>query len=247
MSSESPQTSKRRPFGRRSKAAKAAKAPGRIAQVRQVFKVTRRADPAVVWWMLLVFTGILVVGLGLGYLFDHPIYATVLTLPFALLGAMFVMARRAEGAAYRQIEGHPGAAGAALRVLRRGWTVEEQPVAVDARTQDSVFRAVGRPGVVLVGDGPAHRIGKLLVAEEKKLKRVLPGVPLHLIQAGDDAGQIPLRKVGSHVMKLKPTLTKEEVQVVLKRIKSLGGVRAPIPQGVDPMRARPDRKGMRGR
>jgi hypothetical protein len=245
MSTDSADTPKRRRFGRKAKTPGAA--PGRIAQIRQVFKMTRRADPSVVWWMLLVFGGVMAVGLTIGLLTDNPIYASVLALPMALLGAMFVLARRAERAAYRQIEGQSGAAGATLRVLKRGWTVEEQPVAIDPRTQDTVFRAVGRAGVVLVGDGPPHRIGKLLNTEERKLKRVLPGVPIHQVQAGDGDGQVPLRKVGRTVMKIKPTLTKQEVAVVNKRIKSLGGMRPPIPQGIDPMRARPDRKSLRGR
>ncbi len=223
------------------------KPPGRIRQIVQLFHATRRADPAVVWWMLLAFAGVMVVGLTIGILTGHPVYVSVLALPFAVLAAMFLMARRAEAAAYKQIEGQPGAAGAALRVLRRGWTVEENPVAIDPRTHDSVFRAIGRPGVVLVGDGPPHRISKLLGTEEKKLKRVLSGVPIHLVQAGDGEGQVPLPKVGRHVMKLKPTLTKDEVTVVLKRVKSMGGVKPPIPKGIDPMRARPDRKMMRGR
>lgn len=245
MSTDSADTPKRRRFGRKAKAPGAA--PGRVAQIRQVFKMTRRADPSVVWWMLLVFAGVLAAGLTIGVLTGHPVYASVLALPIALLGAMFILARRAERAAYSQIEGKTGAAGAALRALKRGWTVDEQPVAIDPRTQDTVFRAVGRAGVVLVGDGPPHRIGKLLNTEERKLKRVLPGVPIHLVQAGDGDGQVPLRKVGSTVMKLKATLTKQEVEVVNKRIKSLGGMRPPIPQGIDPMRARPDRKTMRGR
>lgn len=244
MSTDSADTPKRR-FGRKAKAPGAG--PGRLGQIRQVFTMTRRADPTAVWWMLLVFVGVLALGLTIGVLTGHPIYASVLTLPIAALGAMFILARRAERAAYSQIEGQTGAAGAALRVLKRGWTVEEQPVAIDPRTQDTVFRAVGRAGVVLVGDGPAHRIGKLLGTEERKLKRVLPGVPIHLVQAGDGDGQVPLRRVGPTVMKLKPALTKQEVAVVNKRIKSLGGMRPPIPQGIDPMRARPDRKTMRGR
>jgi len=215
--------------------------------MRQVFTMTRRADPAVVWYMLLVFAVILTVGLAIGLLIGYPIYVAVLTLPMAVLGAMFILARRAERAAYRQIEGTPGAAGSSLRMLRRGWTVNQEPVAIDPRTQDSVFRAVGRPGVVLIGDGPAHRITRLLAAEEKKVKRVVPGVPVHLVQAGSDEGQIPLRKLGSKVAKIKPALTKQEVEVVVKRLKALGGVRPPIPKGVDPLRARPDRKAMRGR
>lgn len=215
--------------------------------MRQVFTMTRRADPAVVWYMLLVFAGVLVVGLAIGLAVGHPIYVTFIVLPLALLGAVFILSRRAERAAYSQIEGQPGAAGSSLRMLRRGWTVSEEPVAIDPRTQDAVFRAVGRAGVVLIGDGPRHRIGRLLTAEEKKVKRVLPGVPVHLVQAGSDEGQVPLRRLASRIMKIKSTLTKQEVEAVNKRLKALGGLRPPIPKGVDPMRARPDRKAMRGR
>ena len=56
-----------------------------------------------------------------------------------------------------------------------------------------------------------------------------------------------LRKLANTVRKLRPKLTKQEVSEVDKRLTSLGGVRLPIPKGIDPTRARPDRKGMRGR
>ncbi|MFP5335876.1 MAG: DUF4191 family protein, partial [Actinomycetes bacterium] len=69
----------------------------------------------------------------------------------------------------------------------------------------------------------------------------------HLIQAGDGEGQVPLRKVPRTVTKLKPKLTKGEAAQVVVRLKSLGGLRPPIPQGIDPFRARPNRKMMRGR
>lgn len=215
--------------------------------MRAVFTMTRKADRAAPGWMLLAAAAVLAVALGIGSAFGHPVYATILGLPLAVLAALFVLARKAERAAYTQIEGEPGAAGAALRILRRGWTVEEQPVAIDPRTQDTVFRVVGRPGVVLVGDGPAHRIGRLLETERRKVTRVLPSVPVHVVQAGDGEGQVPLRKVGSTVMKLKPAITKDEVAEVNRRLKALGGLRPPIPHGIDPTRVRPDRKAMRGR
>lgn len=223
------------------------KKPGWFSQIKGVYRMTHQVDRSVTWWMLLAFAGVLAVAVGIGLVTGHPIYATFLGLPVAVLAAMFILARKAERAAFRQIEGQPGAAGAALRVLRRGWTVEEQPVAVDPRTQDSVFRVVGRPGVVLVSDGPPHRVGKLLEAERKRVARVLPSVPVHLIQAGDGEGQVPLRKVPRTVTKLKPKLTKGEAAQVVVRLKSLGGLRPPIPQGIDPFRARPNRKMMRGR
>ena len=42
-------------------------------------------------------------------------------------------------------------------------------------------------------------------------------------------------------------LTKEEASLVNKRLKSIGGVRPPVPKGVDPTKARMDRRAMRGR
>jgi len=49
------------------------------------------------------------------------------------------------------------------------------------------------------------------------------------------------------VQGLKKTLTTAEVGQVAKRLQALGSTKMPIPKGVDPMKARPDRKGMRGR
>jgi len=221
-------------------------------QVWAAYQMTRKQDPTVTWLLLGVFVGILAVVAAIVLLLDVPtgfkiLYIVVLGIPFAMLGAMFVLTRKAERAAYTQIEGQPGAAGAALRVLRRGWTYDEQPVAADPRTQDTVFRAVGRPGVVLVGDGPEHRIGKLLEAERRKVARVLPGVPIHVIQAGNGEEQVPLRRLGRRVTRLKPALTKAEVAEVNKRLRALGGLRPPIPKGIDPFRARPDRRAQRGR
>jgi hypothetical protein len=126
--------------------------------------------------------------------------------------------------------------------------VEEQPVAVDPRTQDVVFRAVGRPGIVLVAEGPSQRAGKLAEVERKRLNRVLgTNVPVTVILAGDGEGQVPLRKISGQVMRLKPAITKQEVSEVSKRLRALGGVRPPIPKGVDPTRVRPDRRAARGR
>lgn len=215
-------------------------------QIWQVFRVTRGIDPAVTWWMLAALVGTLAVALVIGLLVNQVVYLLVVGLPFGLLAAMWVLARRAETAAYRSIEGQPGAALAALRSIRRGWEFPEEPVAMDPRTQDLVFRGIGRAGVVLVGEGPP-RVAKLLDAERKKVARILPNVPIHVIQAGSAEGQVELRKLPRTVQKLKSTLTKAETAEVTKRLRALGGMRLPVPKGMDPTRARPDRKGMRGR
>jgi Domain of unknown function (DUF4191) len=219
---------------------------GRIAQLRAVFTMTRRADKALIWWMLATFVGATALVMAVGLLTGAPWWLTLLpALAIGFLLALIVMARRAEKAAFNQIAGQPGAAGAALNNLRRGWTVETEPVAVDPRTQDLVFRAVGRPGVLLVTEGPLPRVGKLAEAERKRVQRVLPGVPVTVMHAGD--GQVPLPKISGKAMRMKPTLSKQQAAEVTKRLRALGGLKPPVPKGIDPMRARPDRKGMRGR
>ena len=216
-------------------------------QVWQAYQMTRKQDPAVTWLMLAAFFGIVAVALVIGMLWGHVVYTLFLGLPFGALAAMFILARRAESAAYSQIEGQPGASRAALGTIRRGWTFAEEPVAVDARTQDLVFRGIGRAGVVLVSEGPKARVTKLLDTERKRTARVLPNVPITLVQSGSDEGQVPLRKLPRRVQRLKPTLTKQETAEISKRLTALGTVRLPVPKGIDPTRARPDRKGMRGR
>jgi F0F1-type ATP synthase assembly protein I len=221
----------------------------RTRQLKQVYDMTVRVDPGAKWVLLLALVGPIVLGLVIGLLVDHPIYFTILGVLVGVLAAMFVLGRRAERAAYVNLEGQKGAAGAALSSIRRGWTVEQEPVAAEARSQDMVFRAIGRGGIVLVGDGPPQRVKKLLEAERRKTARIAPNVPVHLFTVGDGGGEneVPLRKIASRVQRLKPQLTKQEVAAVHKRLKALGGIRPPVPKGIDPMRARPDRKAMRGR
>jgi hypothetical protein len=221
---------------------------GRLRQYWLVFDVTRRNDPALVWWMLLSILGSIAVGLVVGILIGHPIYLTIISVMVGLTIALYVLTRRAERAAFNQIIGQPGASAAALQNLRKGWTVEQEPVGIDPRTQDLVFRAIGRPGVFLVTEGPLPRVNRIAEQERKKVTRVLgQNVPVHVVHSGEEDGQVPLRKLTSTLMKTRPSLTKDEVSEVVKRLRALGGSRPPIPKGVDPMRIRPDRKATRGR
>ena len=68
-----------------------------------------------------------------------------------------------------------------------------------------------------------------------------------MIETGRGEGQVELSKVAKTVQKLKKELTKQEVSAVDKRLQALGSSKLPIPKGVDPFKARPDRKAMRGR
>jgi hypothetical protein len=229
------------------------KKQGRLSQIRDVYRVSKQADPLIGWFMLLSFLVVFGVLLVIGFLVKLPWIFGIFGVLFGVLAATIIMSRRAERAAYSQIEGQAGAAGAALTSIRRGWYTDREPVAADvARPGDinsaaMVYRALGRPGVVLVGEGPTSRVQKLLATEKKRVERVAPGVPVTTMRVGSGENEVPLPKLASKVQRLKPQITKDEMALVNKRLKALGGLRAPLPPGVDPMRARMDRKALRGK
>ncbi|MBT2500844.1 DUF4191 domain-containing protein [Agromyces sp. ISL-38] len=224
----------------------APKEPGRMKQMWQVFQMTRRYDPTAQWLMLLAFLAPVLAGIavalwlgeGNGFTIALWIVAGVLA---GLLIALVILGRRAERAAYSQIEGQPGAVGAVLRSgLRGGWIGNEMPVAVNGKTQDAVYRAVGRGGVALISEGPVSRTKRMLDDEQRKVSRILPNVPITLISVGHDEGTVELYRLPATLRKTKRTLTKPEVLAVSNRLNSLQSS-LPIPKGIDPMKARPQR------
>ncbi|GAB4076617.1 DUF4191 domain-containing protein [Nostocoides australiense] len=222
-------------------------------QIASVYKAVKSMDPSITWWLLGVFIGVLALFVIIGFLVDHPIYFVFIGLPIAALAAMITLSRRGEKAAFGAMQGKAGQSVGALSMLRRGWYYDQEPVAADvARPQEianaaMIFRALGAPGVVLIGEGPLPRAKKLMEKEVKKVARVAPGVPIHQLYVGDDDGQVSARKLTRTMTKLKGTLTKEEMSAVNKRLKSIPGIRQGIPAGVDPTKARMDRRQLRGR
>ena len=152
-----------------------------------------------------------------------------------MLVVLIVLGRRAEKAAYSQIEGQPGAVGAVLKSsLRRGWTASEMPVAVSPQTQDAVYRAVGRGGVVLIGEGPKSRTQQMLDESAARCTRILPNVPINFLYVGPDADSVPLHKLPASWASFKNALTKAEVLHGQQPADSLGKNGLPIPKGIDP-------------
>ena len=204
----------------------------RIGQIRGAYTMTRKADPKVgpitFGAMALVFVAVL----GIGFAVGHPIYLAFIGLMLAILAGAIIFGRRAEKAAFSQVDGQPGAAAAALNMLRKGWTVT--PAVAVTKQQDIVHRAVGPAGVVLVGEGVPSRVANLIATERKKVTRFVPDVPVYDVQAGNNEGQIPLRKLNAHVMKLPRNLKSPQVIEVNRRLKALGTMNLPIPKGPMP-------------
>jgi hypothetical protein len=228
-------------------APKPAKEPGRLKQMYQVFQMTRRYDSNAVWWMALAVLAPILVGIVAGFILspDSP-FGFALWIVAGVLGGvllfLIVLGRRAEKAAYSQIEGQPGAVGAVLKSsLRRGWTASEMPVAVSPKTQDAVYRAVGNGGVVLIGEGPKSRTQKMLDEERRRVTRILPNVAVNFLHVGPDEDAVPLHKLAGRMAKFKRTLNKAEIYAVSNRLSSLGKNQLPIPKGIDPLRTRAPR------
>lgn len=230
-----------------SPASKPAKEPGRIKQMYQVFNMTRRYDKMAIWWMIAAFVVPTALGVVLAFVLGGAnvlsfILYIVVGVMAGILVFMIVLGRLAERAAYSQIEGQPGAVGAVFKSgLRRQWRASEMPVAVNGRSQAAVYRAVGRPGVVLVTEGTKGQTQKIVDEERRKVARITPGVPITVLSVGADADGIPLHKLARNMNKGKKAIGRNEILAVSNRLDSLGQNKLPIPKGVDPMRVRPGR------
>jgi hypothetical protein len=221
------------------------KTPGRVAQMWQVFQMTRRTDKAVLPLMILVFVAPIVVAVvGANIFAAGNILTLVLLILIGLLAGflflLLVLGKRAEAAAYSQMEGQPGATGAVLTsALRRGWITSDMPVAV-TKNRDAIFRAIGRGGIVIIAEGPLSRTSRMADDEVRKVSRVVPNVPTHILYVGPDESSLKLKEIPGAFRKIKRTLTKREVQIVANRLSSLTtGI--PIPKGIDPRKVRAGR------
>jgi hypothetical protein len=222
------------------------KEPGRIRQMWQVYQMTRRYDGAITWFLIVSFLAPIGISIALAFLLSagnvigQILYIVAGVLAGVLL-VLIVLGRRAEAAAYSQIAGKPGAVGAVLKSgLRRSWTGSEMPLIVN-KSQDAIYRAVGRGGVVLIGEGPRSRTQPMLEKERANVQRVLPNVPVNLLYVGPDPDSIGLGKIVPALAKYKRVLTKAEVLAVSNRLSSLGRNGMPIPKGIDPNRVRAPR------
>jgi hypothetical protein len=225
----------------------------RRAQITQTYQMAKRSDPRLGWIVLGTFVVGAALGFGLLWLLPGD---GLLSLVISIVGAvmigillgLLVFGRRAQKAAYTQMEGQPAAAAGALQMLRRGWKVD--PVVGFTKQQDVVHRVVGPPGIVLVGEGSSpSRVRQLLVTERKKHERVAYGVPIHEVVAGRGEGEVPLPKLVRHVQKLGRKVKPAEITDILQRLKALDAQRGklPLPKGPVPTSMKGMRSQQRGR
>ncbi|WP_099333131.1 DUF4191 domain-containing protein [Actinomyces minihominis] len=209
------------------------------------YKVVKRTYPWI--GIALIAIPVVLIGLGIvfGILWNRAIFLPITGILLAGTIDMVLLAYLIRPAMYRQLDGRIGSVYAVISQIRRGWIVEEEPVAAN-KSQDIVWRLVGRPGIVLISEGPSSRVRALLIAEKRRLSRAVANVPIIFVEVGHEEGQVPLAKLNRHLKGLKKHLTKQEVPAVANRLNALGHKAIPIPKGVDPNNMRANRKALRG-
>lgn len=210
--------------------------PGRLKQIRETYQLTKRSDPRIGLILAGIFVGVLAVFVAVGFAFGFLLFAIPLGIAAALLTVTIVFGRRAERSAYSQIEGQPGAAAAVLKSLRSGWFVT--PAIAINKHQDCVHRVIGRPGVILVSEGPSSRVNQMLANERKRTARYVPEIEIIEIQSGNDEGQVPLPKLNRKLTKQKRNYKPAQVTEVRKRLEALAAQPMSAPKGPTPKSAR---------
>ncbi|HAQ60100.1 MAG TPA: DUF4191 domain-containing protein, partial [Microbacterium sp.] len=126
-----------------------------------------------------------------------------------ILASLVTMTRLSTRAMYNQIDGMPGAVGHVISsFLGRSWTASETPVGVNPKTQDAVYRAIGRGGVVVIGEGSPGRLRRLVNEERAKVSRVAHGVPVHVIYIGHGEGEVPIKDLAKTIKSFPRKLDK---------------------------------------
>jgi hypothetical protein len=200
---------------------------GYLSSLRDNFKLTRQVHRWVGLEMLGIFivvTAIVAIPVSL---FLNWLSGILIGMPVGLLAMTYWFSRRAMNAAYTQIEGQSGAAVAVIQQMRGNWSIT--PAVAVTRNSDIVSRVVGRPGVILVGEGPRQRVTHLLANERKKTARWLPEVPIYEIQVGTEADQVSVSKVQRELTKLPRALRPAEVNDVRRRLEAFSKKDSPVP------------------
>lgn len=223
---------------------------GRLKQIRRAYQVTHEFDRKLPYLLIAAFVVPIAAFWAFHYVWDHPIYLSMLGVMVGMLLAMIILVRRAKKATFKRYAGQAGSAEVALQMLPKQWI--SSPVIAATRQRDAVHRTLGPGGLVLIGEGDPGRLKPLLAGEVKKHQRVAYGVTVTTIVMGEKEGQVPLSRLAEHIRKLPKTLPPNQITDVKQRLRALDAVRPPIPVPRGPMPTSPrqvkgSRQAMRGR
>jgi hypothetical protein len=225
------------------------KGKGLFSQFREQVKFLKEVDPKAmpvgILYASLMFLLILITGAFVsGFQFLGIVIWAVLAIVTGYLTLLLTMTRRANTAIFKKYEDEPGRISITVGTLtRKRWKGTNQPVAVNPRTKDMVFRIVGPAGVVLMAEGAKTSAKAMLEEERRKVQRLASGVTVHTFYSAQDGEGVPLGQLHKKVAKLKRTLSRAEITAVQNRLASIDSRSGlPIPKGIDPMKMRASRR-----
>jgi hypothetical protein len=164
---------------------------------------------------------------------DFSLLWFVSSLFVALLAGLIVLNMRTSKVVNKEAIGKPGAAYALIDGIR-GWQVTPG-VAALSETQ-MVHRAVGKAGVVLLGEG-GGKVRKLLGQEKKRISRVVGSTPVYTFMVGETANDdFSVTEVRKRLMKLPKNIDSKAANHIAKRLDALG-IGMAIPKGPMPTSA----------
>lgn len=203
-------------------AARKAASKQRRAQLWQAFNMQRKQDKRLLPYMIGAFVLIVAASVGVGVWAGG--LTMIMMIPIGLLlGALvafIIFGRRAQRSVFQQAEGQTGAAAWVLDNLRGKWRVT--PGVAATGHFDAVHRVIGRPGVILVGEGSATRVKPLLAQEKKRTARVVGEVPIYDIIVGNGDGEVALAKLERHLNRLPANITVKQMDTLESRLAALG-------------------------
>jgi Domain of unknown function (DUF4191) len=217
----------------------------RLKQIGQVFSFTAKQDK---WFLPLVAAAVLIpLALTVVAFLWWGWIALPLGILTTLLAVLIVLNLRSSRAMMTAAEGQPGAAASLLESMRGDWRVTP---AVSSTTQfDMVHLVVGRPGVILLGEGNPQRVRGLIGQERRRLAKVIGSAPMYDYLLGRGEDELPIRKLRMTLMRLPRNLSGKDVNALDKRLKALTA-RPQMPKGAIPKNMRPSKgafRQMRGR
>ncbi|HEX5740153.1 MAG TPA: DUF4191 domain-containing protein [Pilimelia sp.] len=213
----------------------------RLTQLGQVFAFTHKQDkyflPLVAGAVLVPLSLTVVAILLWGWL------AAPVGVLGTLLAVLLVLNLRAGTAMASAAEGQPGAAAQIVETMRGDWRVKP---AVSSTTQfDMVHLVLGRPGVILIGEGDPQRVRGLIGQEKRRLAKVVGSAPIYDYRIGRGEDELPLRRLRTTLTKLPRTLTRQDVGALDQRLRALTA-RPQMPKGAIPRSMRPPKGAFRG-
>lgn len=249
---------------------------GMLSQIIRIYKYTYTDDKQLPLWLAVAFVAPIVVAIVLGLVLRWSIFAWIMMMvTAAMVGLLLftvVLTKRADKVGYAKLEGRPGAAAGILSAINKGgFTFPQQPVWVDPRTKDAIWRGTGFNGIFLVGEGNYERLMHAMDRQEHAVKSVTAGsnIPVYRMVVGNGENQVKLKELRGKVLRaktLQPSnhkfallnkihpnrrffLTKPELAILNERLRTLQSKSGfGIPKGIDPTRPqRISRRAMRGK